>query len=279
MRILNRLEAHLISLKKILIFFMKLSVDSVKINRFDRFSEFTHASSSRYFENQSGEIEQYDFAAKENLRNKNFHVNQFMKTVQLENKIPFLLNQVHSDRVFILKDVIQGHEQVAKIKADAIITHLPETPIGIFTADCIPVLICDLRLHVAAAIHAGRKGTCQSIVNKTIMAMTGEYGCRPADLVAGLGPGIGGCCYEIDENCLNSFDKKIPFDPPYVKPRGTGKFLLDLYELNIQQAVDAGVLPENIFRSEECTFCSPMNYFSYRREGQTGRILTFIMLC
>ena len=58
-----------------------------------------------------------------------------------------------------------------RVKADAIITHLSKIPIGIFTADCIPILICDPRLQVAAAIHAGRKGTCQSIVNKTIMTM------------------------------------------------------------------------------------------------------------
>lgn len=257
---------------------MKLSIDSVKINRFDKFSEFAHASSPRHFENHLGGLEQYDFAAKDDLQKKNIHLNQFMKTVQNENKIPYLLNQVHSDQVFVLKETSQTHEQVAKIKADAIITHLKETPIGIFTADCIPILICDPQLHVAAAIHAGRKGTCQSIVNKTIMAMVSEYGCRPESLVAGLGLGIGGCCYEIDENCLSSFENKIPFDPPFVRSMGNGKFLLDLYEVNIQQAVNAGVFPENIFRSEECTFCSPMNYFSYRREGQTGRILTFIML-
>ncbi len=257
---------------------MKLSVDSVKINRFDKFSEFTHASSPRYFENQLGELEQYDFAVKDDLRKKNIHMVQFMKTVHAENKIPYLLNQEHSDRIFVLKDESQTHEQVAKVKADGIITHLTQTPIGIFTADCIPVLICDPRLQVAAAIHAGRKGTCQSIVNKTIMAMNSEYGCRPEDLVAGLGLGIGGCCYEIDENCLSSFENKISFDPPFVISMGNGKFLLDLYAINFQEAVDAGLRPENIFRNDECTFCSPMNYFSYRREGKTGRILTFITL-
>ena len=124
----------------------------------------------------------------------------------------------------------------------------------------------------------GREGTSQDIVNKSIIAMRREYGCVPQDLVAGLGPGIGGCCYEIDENCLNSFENKIPFVPPFVKSKVNGKFLLDLFAVNEQQVIDAGLLPENILRSEECTFCSPTNYFSYRREGQTGRILTFIML-
>ena len=256
---------------------MKHSVELVQINRFDKFSEFVHASSPRCFINNFKEIEQYDFAAKDDPGKKRFHTLQFMKAVLLENKIPFLLNQVHSDRVFLLKDETQTHEQVEKEKADAIITHLKEIPIGIFTADCIPVLVCDRRLQVAAAIHAGRKGTCQNIIKKTIQAMKSEYGCRPEDLVAGLGMGIGGCCNEIDEDCLDSFKDKIPFEPPFVKAMGNGKFLLDLYAINTRQAVAAGVSKNNIYRSDECTYCSPQKHFSYRREGQTGRILTFIM--
>ena len=76
----------------------------------------------------------------------------------------------------------------------------------------------------------------------------------------------------------NLFEKKIPYASSFVKAKKNGKFLLDLFAVNIQQALDAGLLFENIFPSGECTFCSPRNYFSYRREGQTGRILTFIML-
>ena len=257
---------------------MKLSVDAVKINRFDKFSHFSHASSPRYFENEKGELEQYDFTAKDNLEKKSNHINRFMNTTETKNKIPYLLNQVHSDQIFLLKDASQTQDQVSKINADALITHLNETPIGIFTADCIPVLLYDSRLHVVAAIHAGRKGTEENIVNKTIMVMEKEYGCQPEDLVAGLGPGIGGCCYEVDQSCLSSFEKRVPSTPHFVKPKENGRFLLDLFAVNIQQAMDAGLFQKNIYHNGECTFCSPMNYFSYRREGQTGRILTFIML-
>ena len=108
--------------------------------------------------------------------------------------------------------------------------------------------------------------------------MRQEYGCRPEDLVAGLGPGIGGCCYEINETCLDTFENKIPFEPPFVKNRGNGKFLLDLYAINTREMKTSGLFSENIFQSGECTYCSSMNFFSYRREGKTGRILTFIMM-
>jgi len=257
---------------------MKLSCDVVKINRFDKFFNFIHASSPRYFENKKGELKQYNFTVKNDLEQKSNHIKRFMKTVKIKNKIPYLLNQVHSDQIFCLKDVSKMQDQVSKINADALITHLNETPIGVFTADCIPILLFDTRLHVVAAIHAGRKGTQKSIVNKTILAMKWEYGCRPKDLVVGMGPGIGGCCYEVDQACLELFAKKIPYASPFVKKKKHGKFLLDLFAVNIQQALDAGLLFDNIFQSGECTFCSPLNHFSYRREGQTGRILTFIML-
>ena len=257
---------------------MKLSCDVVKINRFDKFLNFIHASSPRYFENEKGALEQYNFTVKTDLGKNSNHIKQFMKTVKAKNKVPYLLNQVHSDQIFLLKDVVQTQDQVSKINADALITHLDETPIGIFTADCIPVLLYDTRLHVVSAIHAGRMGTQKNIVKKTIVAMKREYGCVPKDLVAGMGPGIGGCCYEVDQDCLSAFEAKIPYASSFVKVNKNGKFLLDLFAVNIQQALDAGLLFENIFPSDECTFCSPRNYFSYRREGQTGRILTFIML-
>jgi len=257
---------------------MKLSCDAVKINSFDKFLNFIHASSPRYFENEKGTLEQYSFAAKNDLGKNSDHMKRFMQTVKTKNKIPYLLNQVHSDQIFLLKDVSQTQDQVSKVKADALITHLDETPIGVFTADCIPVLLYDTRLHVVSAIHAGRMGTQKNIVNKTIIAMKHEYGCLPQDLIAGLGPGIGGCCYEVDQDCLSLFEKKIPYVSSFVKVKENGKFLLDLFAVNIKQALDAGLLFENIFPSGECTFCSPRNHFSFRREGQTGRILTFIML-
>ena len=105
---------------------MKLSCDVVKINRFDNFLYFIHASSPRYFKNKKGELEQYDFAAKNDLKKKSNHIKRFMKTVEIKNKIPYLLDQVHSDKIFCLKDVSQTQAQVSKINADALITHLNE---------------------------------------------------------------------------------------------------------------------------------------------------------
>ena len=130
----------------------------VEINRFDKFPNLIHASSPRYFQNAADEIKQYDFVGRDSSEKKTEHLLRFMKTFQLENSLPFLINQVHSDEIFILKDKSRTREQVSKINADVIMTHLIGIPIGIYTADCIPVLLYDPKLHVAAAIHAGTRG-------------------------------------------------------------------------------------------------------------------------
>ena len=83
---------------------MKFSLDVVKINRFDKFSNLIHASSPRFFQNSVDEIEQYDFVGRDSSEKKKEHLFRFMKTFQLENNLPFLINQIHSDEIFILKD-------------------------------------------------------------------------------------------------------------------------------------------------------------------------------
>ena len=90
---------------------MKLSIDAIKINRFDAFPDLDHACSPRYFKNDRGEMEQYDFSGAENLEKNTNHLNRFMETFEIKNKIPYLLNQVHSDRVFILKDANKTRER------------------------------------------------------------------------------------------------------------------------------------------------------------------------
>lgn len=259
-------------------FFMKLSCDVLKINRFDKFFNFTHAISPRYFINEKGNLEQYEFAIDNNFKKKSNHIRRFMKTAGIKNKNPYFLNQVHSDQIYTLDDIFKTQDEVSKISADVLITNLNEVPIGVFTADCVPILLYDFRLHVVAAIHAGRKGTQENIVKKTVMAMNRAYGCQPKNLVAGMGPGIGGCCYEVDQSCFKLFEKKIQPVSRFARKQKNGKILLNLFAVNTQQAIDAGLMLENIFQNGDCTFCSPMNYFSYRREGKTGRILTFIML-
>lgn len=186
-------------------------------------------------------------------------------------------------------------------KGDGMMTNEPGVLLGIQTADCIPVLIADRKRHVVAAFHAGWRGTLGRIVENGIGRMRLEFGSRPGDLLAAVGPGIGQCCYSVGEELQAEFDSQFSYaaelfrdvydsDPIrekypllFMTARAPGhshigpSLHLDLVEANRRQLLDAGLKPENIFLSGECTSCRTDRYFSHRAEqGFTGRMLSVI---
>ena len=257
---------------------MNILLEKFKLVRFDVFPELVHAISPRCFENDNGEIKEFYFQSNDKNGDDRDHINRFLKSIEIENCSLFLVNQVHGDKVFILDDLSITFNEVEEISADALLTQIPERPIGIFTADCLPILIYDPRLKVIGAIHAGRMGSAQSIILKVVREMARVYGSRPAELVAGIGPAIGSCCYEVAEDCIQPFKELFPDEKGLFRSGLFGNYYLDLVAVNKVEGEKAGLLPENIFSMNHCTCCSTRNLFSYRREGKTGRILTTIML-
>ncbi len=145
--------------------------------------------------------------------------------------------------------------------------------LGIETADCLPVLIVDPERQIAAAVHAGWRGTGASVVSKTVEALTAA-GSRPEDLRVALGPAIGPCCYEVGDELRSSFG---PAADPFFKPGPRGRPHLDVRALNVHQLRECGVPSDRIHSVDECTSCRPDLYFSYRRDGPaTGRMISFI---
>jgi YfiH family protein len=186
-------------------------------------------------------------------------------------------------------------------KADALITDQPGLLLGIQTADCIPVLVADRKRRVVAAFHAGWRGTVKRIVQMGIGRMRLEYGCRPEDLCAAIGPGIGACCYAVGEEVLSEFESQFAYarelfrevhdsDAIHAKypmlfltqrapghsPLGPGMHL-DLVEANRRQLLDAGVREDAIDRVGGCTNCQTELFFSHRAgQGHAGRMLSVI---
>ncbi len=189
----------------------------------------------------------------------------------------YFVKQVHGDRVFVLDDPALSPQKVEREEADALITHLTEMPIAVLTADCVPVIVYDPKQHVAGVIHAGRKGTQMSIVSKTVSMLSQVYGSRAEDVAMATGPAIGGCCYEVDEPCIGPFRNNYQEWESFVTPR-SGRFMLDLLKANEVDGLRAGILRENIHRFGECTSCHNDRWYSYRREGATGRIVSLAML-
>jgi purine-nucleoside/S-methyl-5'-thioadenosine phosphorylase / adenosine deaminase len=222
---------------------------------------------------------------------------KFMTAVDAEKMPLVTLRQFHSDVIYAA-----GAPCDEAPKADALITSTAGLLLGVQTADCVPVLLADTRARVVAAIHAGWRGTLARIVVKTLGQMTMQFGTRPRDVVAALGPAIGGCCYEVGPDVAQAFASQFPaasewFDGPFeqlahgeeplwlpwltMMPPGhvppPPRVWLDLRASNRWQLIDAGVPENQIAVSDLCTACRPDLLFSYRREGaKTGRLMAVI---
>ncbi len=163
---------------------------------------------------------------------------------------------------------------------DALTTDVPGILLGVKTADCVPVLLGDARNKVCAAVHAGWRGTAQAIVVAALARMRAEYGTRPADVYAGIGPAALACCYEIGREVIETFRANFPDADELLTPTRPDHARIDLHRANRAQLVGAGVPAAQIHTAPLCTICRPDLFFSYRRDkpiyGRTGRLLAVI---
>ncbi len=254
---------------------------SQKIHSIDSFSHFphlVHAFSPRNFVGEEGVHEELLLGRKSDPRTSQQHRQWLLENLKIDSKELFLVKQVHGDRVFVLDDPHKSVDQVEEEEADALITHLTEKPIAVLTADCVPVILYDPEKHVVGVIHAGRKGTQKRVVSKTISILSDSYGCHPGNVVMALGPAIGGCCYEVDDPCIVPFREHFQGWETFVTPHSPSRFMLDLLKANEADGMEAGISKKNIHRSGECTSCNNDRWFSYRKEGVTGRMVSLAML-
>lgn len=231
-------------------------------------------------------------------------------TMPAEHALPGLVTvgQVHSaDTVAVDRGAARQPEASAgtKLRGDGLITGEAGILLGIQTADCVPVLVTDVRLRVVAAFHAGWRGTAGRIVERGVEQICGEFGSRPEDLWAAVGPAVASCCYRVGPEVQERFTQEFPYaenllrfgqtaprwERERVKDADTpgpgeveevGGWFLDLREANRLQLQAAGVAQSQIELIGSCTACSrtpggAMRYFSYRAEsGRTGRMMALI---
>jgi polyphenol oxidase len=175
----------------------------------------------------------------------------------------------------------------AVLEGDGLITALPGVMLGVGTADCVPVLIADVRNKVVAAFHAGWRGTSARIVEQGVNTMHLEYGSQPQDLIAAVGPSIGPCCYSVGDEVREQFESNFPYANELFRTvshpeSSTEKIHLDLWKANQRQLLDAGLSETHITVVGECTSCfrdanGAMRFFSHRAEhGNAGRMLNII---
>ncbi|MBV8812825.1 MAG: peptidoglycan editing factor PgeF [Acidobacteriaceae bacterium] len=189
-------------------------------------------------------------------------------TRQGNPKAQITLRQIHSDRI-LNANVIRDRDH----QGDALITDCIDRSIGVRTADCVPVLLLDSQNRAIGAVHAGWRGSAAAIIRRTIEKLTEDFGSKPPDIYAALGPCIRACCYVVDATVAQQFAMTFPeWELPL-----TGKQNLDLPEANRRHMVEAGVKLDQIFDCDLCTACQSASFYSFRREPENpGRMVAAI---
>jgi YfiH family protein len=179
---------------------------------------------------------------------------------------PVWLEQVHGTQV------VNADLASCKPRGDASVAHRPGSVCVVMTADCLPVLLCDEAGTVVGAAHAGWRGLCDGVIEATIAAMNTPA----AKLLAWLGPAISQPAFEVGAEVRAAFIAKDAQAVSAFVPGVDGKWQADIYQLARLRLQALGVT--QIYGGQHCTFHEAARFFSYRRDGVTGRMGTFIWL-
>jgi YfiH family protein len=183
------------------------------------------------------------------------------------------MRQVHGDNIIEVKD-----RQLKEAgEADGMVTAESGIYLGVLTADCVPLLFIAPKQKLAAAVHAGWRGTLAGIADKTVRLFKSQYDVAASDLEVALGPSIGICCYEVNDDVAGPLMKKWgSLTTPSIAVKN-GKSFVNLSRLNRDILRESGVPGKQLFQVGPCTRCAAEDFFSYRREGgETGRQISVV---
>jgi YfiH family protein len=192
--------------------------------------------------------------------------------------------QIHSADVRIVHNQLEAQSKPGvlgdDVYCDALVSDTPKILLAVKTADCVPVLLGDPETGAFAAVHAGWRGTSESIVIKAVAQLQSEYSARPENLRAAIGPAANTCCYEVGSDVIEKFKERFPHSEHLFTPTSAGHARIDLQTANRDQLNAARVLPERIHVARFCTMDRNDLFFSYRREksaqGRVGRLMSVI---
>lgn len=192
----------------------------------------------------------------------------------------YAVSQVHGTRVVRVAAGDDG-EAVKAEQADGLCSDGTGLGLSVHVADCVPALIADPRTGACAALHAGWRGTVAGVATAGVATLAEVFGCRPEDLRVALGPCIGPCCFDVGAEVVAAFEAAWPGAHAAGVVLETEGFQarIDLRQCLRLQFQAAGVLPEHIDASSDCTYCDPAGrFYSFRRSGRlTGQLVGFIV--
>ena len=187
--------------------------------------------------------------------------------------------QTHTDIVRVVDGSNRGEGLFREVEpeCDALVTNTPGVVLAAFSADCTPILLHDPVTGAVGAVHAGWRGTVADIVGNAVRAMEANFGSRPGDIRAAIGPNIGVCCFETHEDVPNAVRAVLgEAAEGFIVPSGE-KYRVDLKGVNAALLGRAGVRQIEI--SPDCTACRPDRFWSHRRVGNDRGSLAAVIVC
>lgn len=192
-------------------------------------------------------------------------------------------DQIHEDTIYSVTkdDCGKGYTKELLKGNDGLVTNERQVPLVTFYADCVPIFFYDPVKEVIGMAHSGWRGTVKRIGCKMLSKMQTEYGSKVEDILVVIAPSICKDCYEISEDVANEFKKEMKeiSTELYLEEKGNGKYQLDLWKVNEEMLLRAGVQREHLAVTDLCTCCNPELFFSHRAsEGKRGNLAGFMML-
>lgn len=193
-------------------------------------------------------------------------------------------SQTHTTNVRVVDERDRGKGFVAPLDysdVDGLVTNVPGLVLTTFYADCVPLYFVDTVKRVVGLSHSGWRGTVSKMGKVTVQTMADNYGSRPEDIIAVIGPSICQDCYEVSKDVIEQFQEKFDKEdyPALYVEMGNGKYRLNLWKANERVLLEAGILPEHLYVTDICTCCNPRLLFSHRAsQGKRGNLAAFLGL-
>lgn len=187
--------------------------------------------------------------------------------------------QVHGTNIVYVNDMDYYRRINKEEGIDGLITDKPNVLLVTYYADCVPLFFLDPKEKVVALAHAGWRGTLNNIGGKMVSTMIDNFNSDPFNILVGIAPSIGPCCYEVGKDVVDEFKEKKWYLEDIFKYGINGKYYLNLWKANENILLSNGIPKENITISEICTSCNVGKFYSYRREKETqNRMVAAIKL-
>lgn len=256
----------------------------VTFSTFDRTGLVHHCFSTRHGGISEGMFTSLNLGFQRGDKEENVRENYRLisEAIGVDDRDLVFSDQVHETSIYRVEasDRGKGISRESDIKGiDGLITNVPKVPLVTLYADCVSLFFLDPVQKAIGLSHGGWRGTVGKIGAKTVEEMQKAYGSNPEDILAGIGPSIGPCCFEVDKPVADQFQNYLSNIEDCIEQKANGKYHIDLWTVNQKVLIEAGIKDQNITKAHICTQCHKDTFFSHRgHRGKRGNLAAIMEL-